>query len=142
VRHRGAAGVVRRRRPGRPAVPADPPEDAGRAQAGPALPGAAGPWLAPARRPVPAPGGRGPPGSRWVARRGSTAPTPREGERRRRPPAPPRRAVCHRGVVRSIHPIIEDEPDIAAAYAYPAGGCLRVNMVASADGAAWLAGRS
>lgn len=44
--------------------------------------------------------------------------------------------------MRSIHPIIEDEPDIAAAYAYPAGGCLRVNMVASADGAAWLAGRS
>lgn len=44
--------------------------------------------------------------------------------------------------MRRIHPYVEDDPDIAAAYAYPPGGCLRVNMVASADGAAWLEGRS
>ncbi|WP_433500522.1 pyrimidine reductase family protein [Sphaerimonospora sp. CA-214678] len=44
--------------------------------------------------------------------------------------------------MRRIHPYIEEDPDIAAAYAYPSRGCLRVNMVVSADGAAWLEGRS
>lgn len=50
--------------------------------------------------------------------------------------------MCECGDVRRIHPYAEDDPDIAAAYAYPPRGCLRVNMVASADGAAWLEGRS
>jgi len=45
--------------------------------------------------------------------------------------------------VRRIHPDIQDDPDIERAYAYPAEGpWLRLNMVASADGAAWLKGRS
>ncbi|MFC0863531.1 pyrimidine reductase family protein [Sphaerimonospora cavernae] len=44
--------------------------------------------------------------------------------------------------MRRIHPYVEDDPDLAAAYGYPREGCLRVNMVASADGAAWLEGRS
>jgi riboflavin biosynthesis pyrimidine reductase len=45
--------------------------------------------------------------------------------------------------VRRIHPDILDNPDIERAYAYPAGHpWLRLNMVASADGAAWLKGRS
>lgn len=44
--------------------------------------------------------------------------------------------------MRRIYPDIEDDPDIAQAYAYPAERWLRLNMVASADGAAWLDGRS
>ncbi|MFG1699249.1 pyrimidine reductase family protein [Nonomuraea sp. NPDC049309] len=45
--------------------------------------------------------------------------------------------------MRRIYPDIQDNPDIAQAYAYPGTGpWLRVNMVASADGAAWLKGRS
>ncbi|NRQ30495.1 pyrimidine reductase family protein [Nonomuraea sp. NN258] len=45
--------------------------------------------------------------------------------------------------MRRIYPDIQDEPDIASAYAYPEGRpWLRLNMVTSADGAAWLHGRS
>ncbi|MFG1710872.1 pyrimidine reductase family protein [Nonomuraea sp. M3C6] len=45
--------------------------------------------------------------------------------------------------MRRIYPDITDNPDIAQAYAYPKGRpWLRLNMVASADGAAWLKGRS
>ncbi|WP_219471610.1 pyrimidine reductase family protein [Nonomuraea rhizosphaerae] len=45
--------------------------------------------------------------------------------------------------MRRIHPDIQDDPDIEQAYAYPAGRpWLRLNMVASADGAAWLKGLS
>lgn len=45
--------------------------------------------------------------------------------------------------MRRIHPDIQDDPDIALAYAYPEGRpWLRVNMVASADGATWVDGRS
>ncbi|WP_327590567.1 pyrimidine reductase family protein [Nonomuraea sp. NBC_00507] len=45
--------------------------------------------------------------------------------------------------MRRIYPDIQDNPDIAQAYAYPQGRpWLRLNMVASADGAAWLKGRS
>lgn len=45
--------------------------------------------------------------------------------------------------MRRIYPDIQDNPDIAQAYAYPGDRpWLRVNMVASADGAAWLKGRS
>lgn len=45
--------------------------------------------------------------------------------------------------MRRIHPDTEDDPDIERAYAYPEGEpWLRLNMVASADGAAWLDGRS
>jgi riboflavin-specific deaminase-like protein len=44
--------------------------------------------------------------------------------------------------VRRIHPDIEDDPEIAAAYAYPRPDWLRLNMVASVDGGAWLKGRS
>src|SRR4051794_9201979 len=44
--------------------------------------------------------------------------------------------------VRRIHPDIEIEPDLAAAYACPRDEWLRLNMVASVDGAAWLKGES
>ncbi|SDH41264.1 pyrimidine reductase family protein [Nonomuraea jiangxiensis] len=45
--------------------------------------------------------------------------------------------------MRRIYPDIEDNPDIPQAYAYPEDRpWLRLNMVASADGAAWLKGRS
>jgi riboflavin biosynthesis pyrimidine reductase len=45
--------------------------------------------------------------------------------------------------VRRIYPDIQDNPDIVQAYAYPDDQAwLRLNMVASADGAAWLKGRS
>ncbi|WP_214320147.1 pyrimidine reductase family protein [Nonomuraea sediminis] len=45
--------------------------------------------------------------------------------------------------MRRIHPDIQDNPDIELAYAYPAGRpWLRVNMVESADGAAWVKGLS
>jgi riboflavin biosynthesis pyrimidine reductase len=37
---------------------------------------------------------------------------------------------------------MRDEPDLVAAYAYPRDEWLRLNMVASIDGAAWLKGRS
>ncbi|MEV0229435.1 pyrimidine reductase family protein [Nonomuraea sp. NPDC050786] len=45
--------------------------------------------------------------------------------------------------MRRIYPDIQDNPDIVQAYAYPDDRpWLRLNMVASADGAAWLKGRS
>lgn len=45
--------------------------------------------------------------------------------------------------MRRIHPDIQDDPDIEQAYAYPQGRpWLRVNMVESADGAAWVKGLS
>ncbi|MEV4106237.1 pyrimidine reductase family protein [Nonomuraea sp. NPDC049695] len=45
--------------------------------------------------------------------------------------------------MRRIYPDIKDNPDIVQAYAYPEDRpWLRLNMVASADGAAWLKGRS
>ncbi|MEV4836182.1 pyrimidine reductase family protein [Nonomuraea sp. NPDC049486] len=45
--------------------------------------------------------------------------------------------------MRRIHPDIKDDPDIVQAYAYPEGRpWLRLNMVASADGAAWDKGLS
>ncbi|MEW9549379.1 pyrimidine reductase family protein [Nonomuraea sp. NPDC050783] len=45
--------------------------------------------------------------------------------------------------MRRIYPDIGDNPDIPQAYAYPEHRpWLRLNMVASADGAAWLDGRS
>lgn len=44
--------------------------------------------------------------------------------------------------MRRIHPDTEDNPDIVQAYAYPDEPWLRVNMVASADGGAWLKGLS
>ncbi|MEU8395790.1 pyrimidine reductase family protein [Nonomuraea sp. NPDC048892] len=45
--------------------------------------------------------------------------------------------------MRRIYPDIQDNPDIVQAYAYPEGRpWLRLNMVSSADGAAWLDGRS
>ncbi|GAA3687588.1 pyrimidine reductase family protein [Nonomuraea antimicrobica] len=45
--------------------------------------------------------------------------------------------------MRRIYPDIQDNPDIVQAYAYPEGRpWLRLNMVASVDGAAWLKGRS
>lgn len=44
--------------------------------------------------------------------------------------------------MRRIHPDIEDDPDITAAYAYPRPDWLRLNMVTSADGGAWLKGLS
>jgi riboflavin biosynthesis pyrimidine reductase len=45
--------------------------------------------------------------------------------------------------VRRIYPDIQDDPDVERAYAYPEGRpWLRLNMVASADGAAWLKGLS
>ncbi|GAA3440650.1 dihydrofolate reductase family protein [Planomonospora venezuelensis] len=48
--------------------------------------------------------------------------------------------------MRLIHPVspgeTAGEPDLARAYAYPAAPCVRVNMVASADGGIWLDGLS
>ncbi|MFB4287973.1 pyrimidine reductase family protein [Nonomuraea sp. ATR24] len=44
--------------------------------------------------------------------------------------------------MRRIHPDIEDNPDIERAYAYPDRPWLRLNMVASADGGAWVEGLS
>ncbi|WP_336205744.1 pyrimidine reductase family protein [Nonomuraea sp. LPB2021202275-12-8] len=45
--------------------------------------------------------------------------------------------------MRRIHPDIADNPDIEQAYAYPRDSpWLRLNMVASADGGAWLQGLS
>ena len=45
--------------------------------------------------------------------------------------------------MRRIHPDEEDDPDLVRAYAYPEGRpWLRLNMVASADGAAWDQGLS
>ncbi|GAA3025035.1 pyrimidine reductase family protein [Streptosporangium longisporum] len=44
--------------------------------------------------------------------------------------------------MRLIHPGTSAETDLARAYAYPAGPCLRLNMVASADGGTWFEGRS
>ncbi|MFI6927414.1 pyrimidine reductase family protein [Nonomuraea spiralis] len=45
--------------------------------------------------------------------------------------------------MRRIHPDFQDNPDIEQAYAYPEDRpWLRLNMVSSADGAAWLKGRS
>jgi riboflavin biosynthesis pyrimidine reductase len=44
--------------------------------------------------------------------------------------------------MRLIHPETSAEVDLVRAYAYPAGPCLRINMVASADGGTWLKGLS
>ncbi|MER7208384.1 dihydrofolate reductase family protein [Streptosporangium sp. NPDC000239] len=44
--------------------------------------------------------------------------------------------------MRLIHPAASDEVDLARLYAYPRERCVRLNMVASADGAAWLDGLS
>ncbi|GIH76667.1 pyrimidine reductase family protein [Planobispora longispora] len=48
--------------------------------------------------------------------------------------------------MRLIHPVTAGEPgsalDLARLYAYPASPCLRLNMVASADGGIWLDGLS
>lgn len=44
--------------------------------------------------------------------------------------------------MRRIHPDSAEDVDIAAAYAYPDRDWLRLNMVASTDGAAWLKGLS
>ncbi|MFF4413942.1 pyrimidine reductase family protein [Streptosporangium sp. NPDC001559] len=44
--------------------------------------------------------------------------------------------------MRLIHPATSDEVDLARLYAYPRERCVRLNMVASADGAAWLDGLS
>jgi riboflavin biosynthesis pyrimidine reductase len=44
--------------------------------------------------------------------------------------------------VRRIHPDVEEDPDLVAAYAYPEPEWLRLNMVASVDGGAWLKGLS
>ncbi|MEV8632515.1 pyrimidine reductase family protein [Streptosporangium sp. NPDC051023] len=44
--------------------------------------------------------------------------------------------------MRLIHPTTSDDVDLARAYAYPEGRCVRLNMVASADGGTWLEGLS
>lgn len=45
--------------------------------------------------------------------------------------------------MRRIYPDIQDDPSVEQVYAYPVGRpWLRVNMVASADGGAWVEGRS
>ncbi|GAA2871471.1 pyrimidine reductase family protein [Streptosporangium fragile] len=44
--------------------------------------------------------------------------------------------------MRLIHPEPSAEVDLARAYAYPDGPCLRLNMVTSADGGTWLDGLS
>ncbi|WP_061292006.1 pyrimidine reductase family protein [Herbidospora cretacea] len=44
--------------------------------------------------------------------------------------------------MRQIHPEPADDPDLPAVYAYPRAEWLRLNMVASADGGAWLKGLS
>lgn len=44
--------------------------------------------------------------------------------------------------MRLIHPAVSDDVDLARAYAYPDGRCVRLNMVASADGGTWLEGVS
>ncbi|GAA3087898.1 pyrimidine reductase family protein [Streptosporangium carneum] len=44
--------------------------------------------------------------------------------------------------MRLIHPTASDDVDLARAYAYPAERCVRLNMVASADGGTWLKGLS
>ncbi|GHH64594.1 hypothetical protein GCM10017673_07510 [Streptosporangium violaceochromogenes] len=44
--------------------------------------------------------------------------------------------------MRLVYPTASEEVDLATAYAYPDGPRVRLNMVASADGGAWLAGRS
>ncbi|GAA4227259.1 riboflavin biosynthesis pyrimidine reductase [Streptosporangium album] len=44
--------------------------------------------------------------------------------------------------MRLIHPASSGDVDLARVYAYPDGPCVRVNMVASADGGSWLEGRS
>jgi riboflavin biosynthesis pyrimidine reductase len=42
--------------------------------------------------------------------------------------------------MRQLFPLAADSPDLPGLYAYPAGPCLRANMVSSADGAATLEG--
>ena len=42
--------------------------------------------------------------------------------------------------MRQLFPLAADSPDLPGLYAYPAGPCLRANMVSSADGAATLKG--
>ena len=44
--------------------------------------------------------------------------------------------------LRQLLPSCQDNPDLAALYAYPDGQWLRANMVSSADGAAALDGTS
>ncbi|MER6828631.1 pyrimidine reductase family protein [Streptosporangium sp. NPDC000563] len=44
--------------------------------------------------------------------------------------------------MRLIHPETSAEVDLARVYAYPDDPCLRINMVASADGGTWLKGLS
>ncbi|MDP9866682.1 MULTISPECIES: pyrimidine reductase family protein [Streptosporangium] len=44
--------------------------------------------------------------------------------------------------MRLIHPMTSGDVDLARVYAYPDGRCVRVNMVASADGGTWLEGLS
>ncbi|MFC4592495.1 pyrimidine reductase family protein [Sphaerisporangium corydalis] len=44
--------------------------------------------------------------------------------------------------MRRIHPSPADDVDLADAYAYPRDAWLRLNMVAGADGGAWLKGQS
>ncbi|MFC0556390.1 pyrimidine reductase family protein [Planotetraspora thailandica] len=44
--------------------------------------------------------------------------------------------------MRRIHPDVEEDPDLVAAYTYPRDRWLRLNMVTSADGAAWMKGLS
>nr|WP_062334003.1 pyrimidine reductase family protein [Herbidospora sakaeratensis] len=44
--------------------------------------------------------------------------------------------------MRQIHPEPADDPDLPSVYAYPQAEWLRLNMVASADGGAWLKGLS
>ncbi|MDP9841225.1 pyrimidine reductase family protein [Streptosporangium lutulentum] len=44
--------------------------------------------------------------------------------------------------MRLIHPASSGDVDLPRVYAYPDGPCVRVNMVASADGGTWLKGLS
>ncbi|SNS17504.1 Pyrimidine reductase, riboflavin biosynthesis [Streptosporangium subroseum] len=44
--------------------------------------------------------------------------------------------------MRLIHPASSDDVDLSQVYAYPDRPCVRVNMVASADGGTWLKGLS
>ena len=67
-------------------------------------------------------------------------PPAEEGDRGPRPRR--RRATVHRVSLRQLLPSCQDNPDLAALYAYPDGRWLRANMVSSADGAANLDGAS
>ena len=67
------------------------------------------------------------------ARRSRGHPSAEEGDRGPRPRR--RRATVHRVSLRQLLPAGQDNPDLAALYAYPDGQWLRANMVSSADGA-------